>query len=155
MRRLQASRRCAQSGGRAYRYNCRVKPCVLLAAVALLALGGCNRGGGQTKEAVQSAVVDYLAKRGTINLSSMQVEVVSVAFRENEADATVSFRPRGTDASNPGMTMAYKLVRKGGGWEVQGRPAGADAHGAGMQIPEGAPPDHPPISGAAPAEPAK
>ena len=118
-------------------------------------MAGCNRGGGQTKEAVQAAVVDYLATRGTISVSSMQIDVVSVTFRENEADATVSFRPKGSDASNPGMTMAYKLVRKGSGWEVQGRPAGADSHGAGMQMPEGAPEGHPPIGSAPPAEPPK
>jgi len=122
----------------------------------LLALGGCNRGGGQTKEAVQAAVLDYLAKRGTISVSSMQIEVVSVTFRENEADATVSFRAKGSDASAPGMTMAYTLVRQGGGWAVKGRAdGGSDSHGAGMQMPEGAPPDHPPMGATPPVEPPK
>jgi hypothetical protein len=136
-----------------YGYNRHVKSTVWLALAGLLALGGCNRG-AQTKEAVQAAVIDYLAKRGTLDISRMRIEVVSVTFRQNEADATVSFQPKDSSDAGAGMTMAYTLERKGGGWAVKPRPGGmAGGHGAGMQVPEGAPPGHPPVGGAAaPAE---
>ena len=130
-----------------------MKSLVLIFLAGLLVLGGCNRGGGQTKEAVQAAVLDYVAKRGNLNVSSMQIDVVSVTFRENEADATVSFRAKGADPSSPGMTMPYTLVRQGGAWVVKGRAdGGSSMHGAGAQMPEGAPEGHPPMGVAPPAE---
>jgi hypothetical protein len=111
-------------------------------------LAGCNKGAEQSPEAVRTAVLDYLAQRGTINLASMQVDVVSVSFREKEADATVSFRPKGADASGAGMTMQYTLEKQGGRWVVKGRPAGAGAHGG--QAPQGMPDGHPPVAGTPP-----
>ena len=129
-----------------------MKSLVLILLAGLLALGGCKRG-AQTKEAVQAAVLDYIAKRGNLNVGSMQIDVVSVTFRENEADATVSFRAKGSDPSSPGMTMPYTLVRQGGGWVVKGRAdGGSSMHGAGGQMPEGAPAGHPPMGVAPPAE---
>ena len=122
----------------------------LLTGLLALGLGGCNRGGGQSKEAVRQAVLDYLAKRSSINVGSMQVDVVSVSFRENEADATVSFRPKGTDASAQGMNMSYTLTRQGNGWVVKGRSdSGGEAHGTAGQMPEGMPSGHPPLGGTA------
>jgi len=38
----------------------------------------------------------------------MQVEVTKVSFRKDEADATVSFRPRGPTDPNAGM--ANKII---------------------------------------------
>jgi len=129
-----------------------VKSLVLILIAGLVGLGGCKRG-EQTKEAVQAAVLDYVAKRGNLNVSSMQIDVVSVTFRENEADATVSFRAKGADPSSPGMTMPYTLVRQGGGWVVKGRAdGGPGAHGADGQMPEGAPAGHPPMGVTPPAE---
>ncbi len=114
-----------------------------------LVLGGCNRG-LENKEAVRQAVLDHLSQRGTLNLSSMQVDVVSVAFRQNEADVAVSFRPKGA-AGAPGMTMNYTLQRQGNRWTVKGRSdSGASSHGAAGQMPEGMPSGHPPMGGSQP-----
>lgn len=116
-----------------------------------LALGGCNRG-LESKEAVRQAVLDHLAQRGNLNLNSMQIEVVSVAFRQNEADAAVSFRAKG-DQGGPGMTMNYTLERQGNRWTVKGRAdGGSTPHGAAGEMPEGMPSGHPPVGGGQPPE---
>ena len=125
-----------------------------LAVVAFsiaLALVGCNRG-LESKEAVRQAVIDHLSQRGNLNLNSMQVDVVSVVFRENEADVAVSFRPKGAEGGT-GMPMNYTLQRQGNRWTVKGRSeSGASPHGAAGQMPEGMPPGHPPVPGVQPPE---
>jgi hypothetical protein len=142
-----------------------VKLIALLATVLVLA--GCSRG-VENKEAVRQAVMDYLAKRTNLNMGSMTVEVTSVTFKGNEADATVAFAPKGSGAGS-GMSLRYILERQGNRWVVKGR-AGAGGHGAGMpgmqggaqQMPGGAgagaqappagemPAGHPPVQGGAP-----
>ncbi len=104
-----------------------------------LVLGGCNRG-TESKEALRQAVVDHLSQRGSLNLNSMQIDVVSVSFRQNEADAAVSFRPKGS--SDGGMTMNYTLQRQGNRWVVKGRSdSGGSSHGGtGGQMPDNMPP---------------
>lgn len=84
----------------------------------------------------------------------MQVEVVSVSFRQNEADATVSIRAKGAQGG-PGMTMNYTLEKKGNDWVVKGKKeSGSTPHGAAGQMPgmpgTEMPPDHPSVGGAQP-----
>jgi hypothetical protein len=50
----------------------------------------------------------------------MDVSVDSVSFREKEADAKVSFRPKGGDASQS-ITMSYSLERAGDEWRIKNR----------------------------------
>lgn len=129
-------------------------------------LAGCGNKGIQNEAAVRQGVVDYLSQRSDLNLSTMQVDVTSVSFRQDEADATVSFRPKG--APEGGMQMRYTLERKGNRWVVKGRgrgQAGQAPHGAGQMPPVGAgagqapaargtpqgselPPGHPPMGAA-------
>ena len=119
----------------------------LLAGVVLL--GACNRG-LENKEAVRQAVIDHLSSRSNLNVGSMQVDVTAVTFRENEADATVSFQAKG--ATGGGMTMSYKLERKGNRWVVKGKSdTGGMPHGAmgGGEMPSG----HPPVGGQEPQQP--
>jgi hypothetical protein len=122
--------------------------------VPALLLFGCGRA-NQTPDAVRQGVLDYLSKRSDLDLSSMQIDVTAVSFRQNEADATVAFRPKGATAS-AGMQMRYTLERQGNRWVVKGRgqsPAGAMPHGANMpqtpgmgSMPGGQlPPGHPPM----------
>ena len=84
----------------------------------------------------------------------MKIEVSSVSFRGNEADALISFTPKGMESS-AGMQMRYTLEKKGNEWVVKGRAdsgghggmaPGASPHG-GMPGAGGSslPPDHPPI----------
>lgn len=108
----------------------------------MLAAAGCSRG-VENKEAVRRAIVAHLAERG-MNVGSMQVEVVSVTFRGEEADAVVSFAAKGVEGQ--AMTMNYTLARRADGWTVKSRSeAGSVPHGAAGQAPEGVtmPPGHP------------
>jgi hypothetical protein len=117
---------------------------------------GCGKN-INNKEAVKQGVVDYLNKRMSqtgLDMSLMNVDVSSVSFQKNEAHATVSFQPKGSEAS--GMTMNYVLERNGDRWVVKGRQeSGANPHGGGglpPAMPGGAelPPNHPPVTGANP-----
>jgi hypothetical protein len=109
----------------------------------MVCLAGCNRG-VENKDAVRQGVLDHLAQV-QLNVASMNVEVTSVQFNGNQAEATVSFSPKGGNAAQ-GMTMHYQLEQKGGRWVVMGRKdAGASPHGGaamppaqpGMQNPHG------------------
>lgn len=135
-------------------YNRSVNPRTLGLLAGVVLLAGCNRG-VESKEAVRQAVIDHLAKRAGLNVSSMQIDVSAVSFRKDEADATVVFRAKGGDAGQS-MTMNYTLERKGGRWVVKGRAEGGTPHGAGVQAPGGQMPEgHPPVGAAKPSEPPK
>jgi len=136
-----------------------VKPLLLVALIAVLA--GCNRD-INNKEAVRQGVVDYLSKRTGqtgLDMNLMNVDVSSVKFENNEAHATVAFKPKGADGPG-GMTMSYVLERQGAKWVVKGRQeSGMSPHGGtpppGNAMPQGdatgaIPPNHLPVEGAKP-----
>ena len=109
----------------------------------LLSAAACNRG-GQNKDAVRQGVLDYLSGRKDLNIASMDVDVTSVQFNGNKADATVTFAPKGVSGAQ-GMTMRYQLEQQDGHWAVVGRqdsghagavtPGAANPHGGGA-VPE-------------------
>jgi hypothetical protein len=132
-------------------------------ALSALVLTSCGKD-IQNKDAVRQGVVDHLKARKNLDLdlSSMQLEVTAVTFRENEADAEVSFVPKGGTAAQ-GMTMKYTLERKGDAWAVKQKseatnnphsggamappagmpgatPGGMPGAGGGMSLPPGHPP---------------
>jgi len=113
-------------------------------ALVVLALAGCSRG-IDNKEAVRQGVIDYLANRKGLNVSSMNVNVTAVTFKQNEAEATVSFSPKGSGgAAGQDMTMRYTLERQGNRWAVKQR-SDSGQHGSGMGGGMGdMPPGHPP-----------
>jgi hypothetical protein len=99
----------------------------------MMCLAGCNRG-VQNKDAVRQGVLDHLAQI-QMNVASMSVEVTSVEFNGNQADATVSFSPKGGNGAQ-GMSMRYQLEKKDGHWVVMGRKdAGSSPHGGGAMPP--------------------
>lgn len=100
--------------------------CAFLTTSALLV--GCKRD-IESEAAVRQGVMNYLAKRS--DLTQMDVTVTKVSFKENEADATVHFQAKGTNAPGSGLEMNYVLDRKGNEWVVRGRGTGM-GHGAGM-----------------------
>jgi hypothetical protein len=117
----------------------------------VVSLAGC-RSAQQSRDAVRKGVIDHLSKRSDMLVSSMDIDIVSVSFRKGEADAVVSFRPKGS--SEGGMQMSYALENKGGQWVVKGkRDSGGSPHGEGgaMAPPPGQgspgelPPGHPPV----------
>ena len=119
-----------------------------LAIIVLLicVLTGCNRA-SESKEAIRESVINYVS--GKVNVGSMDVDVTSIAFKGSEADATVTFRAKGADASS-GLQMRYTLEQKSGKWVVKEKAqAGGSPHGAAANPGAGAlPPGHPPTSAA-------
>jgi hypothetical protein len=98
-------------------------------------LGGCKKD-IKNDDAVRQGIMTYLSKRP--DLLSMDVNVASVAYRQDEATATVKFQAKGNNSPGASMTMQYVLERKGDQWNVKGR-AGANEHGANG-LPQEAPP---------------
>lgn len=122
--------------------------------LALAVLAGCSKN-IQTNEAVKQAVVNHLSQNKGLQIASMDVEVTAVTFKDNLAEATVSFKPKGGAAAT-GMQMRYTLEKKGDAWVVQKKADSGAGHGATMpggmgasapsgEMPTGAlPPGHPP-----------
>jgi hypothetical protein len=122
-------------------------PAVFCAAFALT---GCKTD-VKNDEAVRQGVIDYLNTRSSqtgLNMTAMDVTVSNVVYSNNEATATVAFKPKGGEAGG-GMSMNYVLERRGDKWVVKGRgESGAEPHGGAMPgAPEGGamPPSHPPV----------
>lgn len=125
----------------------------LIATLSILLLSGCSKS-IQSNEAIRQAVVNHLAKRPDLTMSQMEVTVANVTYKDNEAEATVGFKPKG-GGEGSGMQMRYTLERKGNEWVVKAK---ADSSG----MPHGAvapqsmppatelPPDHPAMGGAVP-----
>lgn len=109
----------------------------------------CKRAGTCTEEAARQGVIDYLTKRANLNVSAMNIAVASLACRENEADAVVSFTAKGGNPGPP-MSKRYTLGREGDHWVVKSSAdAGSSPHG-GAAPPNGEtlPPGHPPVGSA-------
>jgi hypothetical protein len=71
-----------------------------------------------TPEAVKEGVIKDIAKK--VDIASMDVYVDSVSFREKEADAKVSFAPKGAGRTQS-ITMNYVLERQGDEWHIKSR----------------------------------
>jgi hypothetical protein len=100
------------------------------------------------KDAVRQGIIDHLSARKNLdlNMAAIDLEVTSVSFRENEADATVSFKARGSSGS--GMQMKYTLERAGSLWKVKAKAeAEGNPHGTTPQAPPQGelPAGHPPL----------
>ncbi len=113
-----------------------------------LLLSGCAKN-IDTKEAVQDGVRKGVAKRG-IDVEQMDVNVTSVSFHGNIADATVAFAAKGSPA-NTGVTVSYQLERVKDEWVVKTRaPMSAAGHtqGGAIQAAPGSslPPGHPSVN---------
>lgn len=136
-----------------------MKPLSLVLPLALALLTGCSKN-IQTDEAVRQGVLKHLSKNSNLSLANMDVTVSSVSFKDNEAEATVGFAPKGGGAAS-GMTMRYTLEKQGAEWVVKKKAdSGAAGHGqmpggmapgggmppAGAMPPGGGmPADHPPM----------
>jgi hypothetical protein len=124
-----------------------VKSAIICLAATLLA--GCSKN-IDTPEAVREGVIKDIAKK--VDVQSMDVSVDSVSFREKEADAKVSFRPKGAAASQS-ITMSYQLERQGDEWHIKGRTM--DTHQAQTAAPgePALPAGHPGVTPGAAAGP--
>ncbi|MBV8819136.1 MAG: hypothetical protein JO022_12315 [Acidobacteriaceae bacterium] len=119
-------------------------------AFAAFFLAGCSKS-IDTPEAVKQGVIRDLSKR--VDVQNMDVNVNSVSFRGKEAEALVSFAPKGGNPSS-GLTMRYTLEREGNEWRIKGRSQGdLNRHTQGMTEHPGEggqmqlPPGHPALGG--------
>jgi hypothetical protein len=124
------------------RYNAGVtfKPASPLLLTLVLLAGGtlaCNRA-PENKDAVREGVMEHLNKNSGLDLKSMDVAVGDVTFQGNEATASVSFKPKSSPEA--GMSMNYKLERRGDKWVVQPKATSGSGHSTGMP---GTPPPDP------------
>ncbi len=139
---------------------------VITGALALAALTACSHSNVDSLDAVKRGVISDISKN--VNIGAMDVNVVSVSFRDKEADAVVSFAPKGGTAAQ-GLTMNYTMERAGSEWHIKKRAQAdlqrhaAQANPGGMgagSLPEGhvpltdgggsgsaqpLPPGHPPL----------
>ena len=105
--------------------------------LAMLMLFGCAKD-INNKEAVKEAVMKRLASVSGLNMSGMDIEVSTVSFQGNNADAQVAFKAKGTNDSM--LNMSYKLERKGDEWVVKSSSGGMGGMGGGSSLPPGHPP---------------
>ena len=92
--------------------------------------------------------MEHLGKRNDGMLQAMDVDIKGVSFRTDGADATVSFKAKGTNAA--GLEMSYQLELKEGKWTVKPKPGQGADHGGAAPAHGGAsgalPSNHPPIT---------
>ncbi len=115
-----------------------------------IVLGACAHK-AENNDAVRAAIVQHVAK--TMSLDAMDVQVSSVTFHGDSADAVATFVPKGMP--NSSVSFNYDLERDGAGWKVKGRGRMNANHGQGAQIAPGTadpasplPPGHPQVGGA-------
>lgn len=103
----------------------------LLVPLLFLAVA-CNRG-NQSKEAIRQAVLDHL-KGSSVNLAAMDMDVTEVQFNGQNADATVTFKPKGATVAQ-GMALHYRMQQNGGRWAVVGIQDSGHAGGVAQGVP--------------------
>jgi hypothetical protein len=84
----------------------------------IVCLVGCQHGGANNTEAVRQGVIDRLSKGG-YNLSAMDIQVASVQYNGEQADAIVSLSAKGQTGVPP-MSLRYHLEHQNGKWVVTG-----------------------------------
>jgi len=102
----------------------------------IVSLAACN-GAKKNNDAVRQGVLDYLATKG-MNSQTMDINIVSVKYNGDTADATVSFAAKGSGAGQ--MSIQYRLENQSGKWKVVGK-QDANQHGGAAAAPGGAPQD--------------
>lgn len=126
-----------------YNHHVTWRPVYFLCAALFVV--ACNRA-PESNEAIHQGVMEHLKQAGTLDLNSLDVTVTDVKYEGNQATAQVAFKPKASPES--GMSMSYKLERRGDKWLVMGKGAG---HAGGMggdmgQPPQGQMPSgHPPV----------
>jgi hypothetical protein len=123
----------------------RLVVCVLgLTMVA--AAAGCNRL--KSKSAVQAAIEQHLKQRPGLAMENMTMQVESVKFNGDTAEAHVKFQSKQMPQSF--VEIRYTLRRSGDRWEVESSSpmSMGGPHGSTTAVPSGTTP-----AGATPAEP--
>lgn len=112
----------------------------LLGLVAIAAiLPACNRG-LHSDQAVREAIEAHLKTRSDLAMTKMSLELDSVKFAGDTAEAEVKYRSK--DNPNVAVSVRYTLRRAGDHWEVlsssSGNPMATSPHSGGaMAAPPG------------------
>lgn len=97
-------------------------------AVALFGLTACKNQANDN-DAIRAGILQHLTSIGTLNMSTMDMDMRSVSVTGNQAHAEVEFRAKGTGAPGGGMQVAYDLERRGAAWVVlKTQPLGGMQH---------------------------
>ena len=101
----------------------------LLPLLVCLALTGCHSN-MQNEDAVKRGVMDYLSTRQGLNISSMDVSVASMVFRENEVEAARGGRAESAwrHGRQSARRHGYAAKRRSGG-RVAARTSGGAPSG--------------------------
>lgn len=86
-------------------------------AAALVASGGCKKKTSDN-DAIRAGIMQHLTGIGTLNMSSMDMDIRSVSINGNQAHAEVEFRPKTGGAPGAGMQVGYNLEKREGSWVV-------------------------------------
>jgi hypothetical protein len=87
-------------------------------AAALFFAGGCKKQASDN-DGIRAGIMQHLAGVGTLNMSSMDMDIRSVSVNGNQAHAEVEFRPKNSGgAPGAGMQVGYNLEKRDGGWVV-------------------------------------
>jgi len=117
---------------------------VSTALLGALTFGGCAKK-NDTPEAVKEGILRDIGK--SFDVGSMDVNVDSVSFRDNEADAVVSYSLKGSKDPSSMMTMKYVMERHSDGkWYIKSRYS--NSGGAGGSDKGALPAGHPETAGA-------
>ena len=107
----------------------------LVPLLVCLSLTGCHRN-IQNEDAVKQGLMDYLSSRQGLSISSMNVSITSMVFRQDQCDVMVTFTPKEGPAQP--MAIPYTLERKNDRWVVKPRMAGGqNPHGGMSDNPHG------------------
>jgi hypothetical protein len=91
---------------------------LLVTAALFCAFAGCKKQETDA-DAIRDGINQHLAGLKTINLSAMNMNVMSYSVQGNEAQAEVEFRPKAGGPPGAGMQVTYKLEKQNGAWVVQ------------------------------------
>lgn len=117
------------------------------AAVAVFVIGcGPNI---KNSEQVRRDLLAHLEKNAGLDPKELDINITKLTFEGDQANATVSFRPKTATRIDSAMVMNYILDQKDGHWVVAKR---GDSQKRGMQPTPGPggkdiPKGHPPVTG--------
>lgn len=112
---------------------------ITLAMLFTAALFGMSACKNQTrdKDGIRAGIQQHLISIGTLNMSAMDMDLLSVSVTGNQAHAEVEFRVKTNGPSGGGMQVAYDLEKRGSNWVVlKTQPLGGMQHPNASQNPD-------------------
>lgn len=91
---------------------------------ALAVFTGCKKNTVTQGDEIRTAIKAHLARRGTLNLQSFDMDVKQVSVQGDRAQARVEYRVKNGLGM---MQLTYALEKRGGSWAiVESNPVGSD-----------------------------